>query len=221
MRVYDIEVLGLKIENEEISELLEDSQHEAVSQRLIVEKAQNELVTTQKTEKIKQSIEEAKTETLRKKYELQIGNYDLQLQTNLGEVGIQSEVEKKRAQNSSLIQDIQNEIETKKLEIKKAAEDQNLELANEKLEQMIKQIEAETIAVTDKAKAISPDLIAALQQFGDKDLAGKLAENFNVLSILGGEKKSVLEIAQSLLGGTDIGEALKNLNLHMHTGEKK
>ena len=218
MRVYDVEVLGLKIRNENISSLLENSQHQAVSQRLQVENALNELEMTKKTEVIKQSIEEAKAETLRKKYELNIGNFDLQLKSSLGEVKVQSEIDKQRALDTSNVQDIKNEIEIKKLNIIKASEKQSLELANEKLEQEIKKIQVETQAVTDKANAVSPDLIVALQQFGDKDLAGKLAENLNVLSILGG--KSVLEIAQTLLGGTDVGDVLKNLNLHMHHGEK-
>ena len=218
MRVYDIEVLGLKIKNERISELLEDSQHQAVSQRLQLENSLNELEMTRKTEVIKQSIEVAKTETLRKKYELNIGNFDLQLKSSLSEARIQAEIEKQRALDLSNVQDIKNEIETKKLEIAKVSEEQNLRIANERLEQEIKRIQAETVAMTDKAEAVSPELIVALQQFGDKELAGKLAENLNVLSILGG--KSVLEIAQNLLGGTDVGDVLKNLNLHMHRGEK-
>lgn len=214
MRVYDIEVLGLEIDNEEISELLETSQHEAVSQRLMVEQKQNELETTQKTEKINRLIDEAKTETLRKKLELQIGSAELQLKSDLSAIKIKAEAEKQRASDLSSIQDIQNATETKKLEIAKAREKQILELANEKLEQAIKQLESETNATLEKAKAVSPDLIVALQNFADKDLAGKLAENFNILSILGG--KSVLEIAQSLLGGTEAGEVLKNLQVHLH-----
>jgi major vault protein len=214
MRVYDLEVLGLQIENDEISELLEDSQHEAVSQRLMVEKAQNELETTQKTEKIQQSIEEAKAETARKKYQLLIDSYDLQLKASLGEINIRSEVEKQKATDMSSIQDIQNEVENKRLELIKAKETQALEIANEKMEQMIKQLQAETTATTAKAAAVTPDLIAVLQNFANKDLAGKLAENFNVLAFLGG--KSIVEVAQSILSGTEAGEVLKNLQLHVH-----
>jgi len=218
MRVYDLEVLGINIDNEDISTLLQDSQHEAVAQRLLVEKKQNELETTQKTEKIERSIEEAKTETLRKKLELQIGNYDLQLKAGLTDLKIKAEVEKQRALDTSVKQDIDNEVETKKLNQVKAKEKQLLELANEKLEQTIKGLQAETQAVSEKAKAISPDLMAVLQSFADKDLAGKLAENFNILSILGGG--SVLEIAQKLLAGTNAAEALKNLQFHLHSKEK-
>ena len=214
MRVYDLEVLGIQIENEEISELLEESQHEAVSQRLMVEKKQNELVTTQKTEKIQREIEEARTETLRNKLQLQIGNCDLQLKAGLADLNVKAEVEKQRIQDVSVKQNIELEIETKRLDQDKLKEKQTLELANEKLEQLIKEMNTEADTTIRKAQAVSPDLIAALQAFGDKELMGKLAANLNVLSILGGE--SVLEILQKLLGGTNIAEALKNMNFHLH-----
>jgi major vault protein len=209
MRVYDLEVLGINIENDEISGLLEDSQHEAVSQRLMVEQKQNELVTTQKTEKINREIEEAKTETLRNKLQLQIGNYNLQLQAGLADLKIKAEVERQRMADLSTKQNIELEMETKRLEQDKARDQQQLELANEKLEQTIRELQAETTSTIDKAKAVSPELIACLQNFADKDLAGKLAENFNVLSILGSE--SVADIAQKVLAGTNVAEALKTL----------
>jgi hypothetical protein len=51
-------------------------------------------------------------------------------------------------------------------------------------------------AAAEKARAFSPDLIAALQAFGDRALAEKMAESMAPLAILGGESVSdVLEPA--------------------------
>jgi len=54
--------------------------------------------------------------------------------------------------------------------------------------------------VVQKAHAVSPELVAALQAFGDKALAEKMAESMAPLAILGGN--SVAEVFSQLLQGT-------------------
>ena len=61
-------------------------------------------------------------------------------------------------------------------------------------------------AVVDKAQAVSPDLVAALQAFGDRALAEKMAETMAPLAILGGE--SVAEVLARLLRGTPLARYL-------------
>ena len=61
-------------------------------------------------------------------------------------------------------------------------------------------IQAEIKAVVEKSGAITPDLIAALQAFGDKDLVLKAAEAMAPLSIIGGS--SIGEVLSKLLSGT-------------------
>lgn len=218
MRVYDLEVLNVIIQDSNISHLLEDSQHEAVQQRLLVEQKQRQLETTEQTERITQKIEIAKSETARKEFELKIKDSDLELKADLADLNIETEVEKQRTIDQSNLKDLENEIETKALEIQRSVEEQQLFFADERLGQTIKELDAEAGATKVKAEAISPQLMAVLENFSNKDLAGKLAENFNVLSILGGSKKSVVEIAQDLLGGTPIGELLKKTQFHIHPG---
>jgi len=46
-----------------------------------------------------------------------------------------------------------------------------------------------------------------------------LAENLNVMSILGGGKKSVVDMAKDLLGGTGVAEALSGLQFHNHIND--
>jgi major vault protein len=73
----------------------------------------------------------------------------------------------------------------------------------------IQELEAEVKAVVEKANAVSPDLIAALQAFSDKALAEKMAESMAPLAILGG--KSVAEVLSNLLKGTIVEKVLNNL----------
>ena len=65
---------------------------------------------------------------------------------------------------------------------------------------------ADVRAVVDKANAVSPDLVAALQAFSDRALAERMAESMAPLAILGGE--SVSEVLARLLQGTAVAKAL-------------
>ena len=79
---------------------------------------------------------------------------------------------------------------------------------NQKLiEQEIEELRAQTEAVVNKANAISPELIAALQAFSDKALAEKMAETMAPLSIIGGN--SIAEVFANLLKGTVLEDVLK------------
>ncbi len=60
--------------------------------------------------------------------------------------------------------------------------------------------------MVEKARAVSPDLIAALQAFGDRALAEKMAESMAPLAILGGE--SVAEVLARLLRGSPLARLL-------------
>ena len=60
--------------------------------------------------------------------------------------------------------------------------------------------------MVSKAEAVSPQLVAALRDFSDKALAGKMAESMAPLSILGG--KSVAEVFGNLLRGTALEHVL-------------
>ena len=74
------------------------------------------------------------------------------------------------------------------------------------LAQRLEELKAETASAVDKNKTITPELIAALQTLGDKNLAASLAEHLNVPALIGGE--SLVDIAQKLLSGVG---SLKNL----------
>jgi major vault protein len=69
-------------------------------------------------------------------------------------------------------------------------------------------LQAEVQAVVDKSEAVSPDLIAALQSFSDKELAEKMAETMAPLAILGG--KSVADVFAQLLAGTNLESVIRS-----------
>ena len=74
------------------------------------------------------------------------------------------------------------------------------------LEQRLRLLDAEVKALVEKAGAVSPDLVAALQGFSDRALTERVAESMAPLAILGGE--SVAEVLGRLLAGTPLAKAL-------------
>lgn len=79
-------------------------------------------------------------------------------------------------------------------------------MAQQELNQRIEDIRAQVEAVVSKAQAVSPQLVAALRDFSDKALAGKMAETMAPLAILGG--KSIAEVFGNLLKGTALEHVL-------------
>jgi major vault protein len=75
-----------------------------------------------------------------------------------------------------------------------------LSISQQQLVQRLEELKAEVDAVVNKANAVSPQLISALQSFSDRALAGKMAESMAPLAILGG--KSIAEVFSNLLKGT-------------------
>jgi major vault protein len=208
MRVYEIEVLAVKIGDKEIEHMLIKNQNETVKQSLFLANIQRDT-----------EFEKAKQEFAREKA-------DAVLQTALNTIS-----NSKQEAEERLVFDLQNMENEKQLtevskiiavlneEITDIAKDAELERDKKQaaigydemknvLELKLKHIAAEVQAVQEKGKAITPQLIAALQSLGDKQLTAALSENASLLGMLGG--KSVVEVIQNLLGGTKL-EKISNL----------
>jgi len=118
---------------------------------------------------------------------------EYEILTNAGSVS--AEVAKQLAEQEPL-----DKINTAGLARQKASSDLDIAINQAKLNQELEQLKAEVAAVVQKAHAVSPELVAALQAFGDKALAEKMAESMAPLAILGGN--SVAEVFSQLLQGT-------------------
>jgi hypothetical protein len=172
------------------------------------------LVRETEFEKAKQSLEIAKSNTLLETKLNKISNskqeadeqltVDLATQTHLKEV---AEAEKAANKAIEEADDITNNAQ---LEREKNANDAKLEVMKGELELKLEHIAAEVKAVQEKGKAITPQLIAALQSLGDKQLTAALSENASLLGMLGG--KSVVEVIQNLLSGTKLSDIGSMLN---------
>jgi len=211
MHVYDVEILDIRLGDDLIEELLIEAQHSVVNQTLELEAEQRRYELVQKKESIKQQIRELEIQT--KIFELE---QELKRQAKQHEYKMLSlenaAKEQQRGLDSQMAeQDKLKTLNDAKLGRRKQEEDLRLELERAQAEIRKGDLEAEVSAMARRAEAISPDLIAALQSFGDQAMVEKVAESMAPLAILGGE--SVSDIISRLLKGTVLEKAIAGKDL--------
>ncbi|HEY3999997.1 MAG TPA: hypothetical protein VGO93_14070 [Candidatus Xenobia bacterium] len=207
MQVYDVEVLEVSIGDSRISDVLTNAQHSAVQQAVKLAEEERKLDVTQRTENIKRKIAEAESSTALRLIDLKNEEITRQLALVLAQIDSEAQSEDRRLQFRQARQAVVDVIEAAQLARQKAKEEMMLGLDEARQKQRLAELEAEVQAVVNKAGAISPDLVAALQAFSDRALAERMAQSMAPLAILGG--KSVSDVLGQLLRGTPLESVLK------------
>jgi len=209
MRVYDVEVLKVELKDRDISEMIASTQKETIKSAIKLASQKRELEVTEQLEALKQKVKEAEAATTAKGYELSIA--DAKLKRAADEKVIEAAA-LTAAQRAQVELDKANEqVKIHELNRKNRQADIAIEVEDLEKKQSVKiaLLEAEVKAVVERAKAIGPDLIAALQAFGDAALTEKVASAMAPLAILGGT--SVAEVINQLLSGTKLENVAKML----------
>ena len=206
MHVYDVEVLNVRLGDDIIEELLIEAQHSVVNQTLELEAEQRRYELVQKKESIRQKIRKIEIQTKIVELELELERQKKQHEFKMTSLQNSAKEQQQSLTDRMAEQDKLKTLQDAKLGRKK--QDEYLRLELERAQAEIKQgdLEAEVSAMARRAEAISPDLIAALQSFGDQAMVEKVAESMAPLAILGGE--SVSDILSRLLKGTVLEKAL-------------
>jgi len=189
-----------------IGELLTEAQHTTVQETLELEAQKRNQAITEQKEAIKQKIAQTASATEQLMLNLEIVTALKQSELNLVRLESETEVERKKLEARLSEQESLNKIDAAELSREKAQYDLKLGVTQQQLNQRLEEIKAEVEAVVNKAGAVSPRLIAALQSFADKALAERMAESMSPLAILGG--KSVADVLGQLLKGTVVERAL-------------
>ncbi len=206
MRIYDVEILDVKIGDETIEKLLTETQHAVVSQTLELEAGRRRLEHVEQTELIQRRIAQLQAETKQLQMDLSIEDRNKRLAVELADVVAKVEARARQLQGSLAEQQALGEIKEAELSRTKAASDLDLAISGQQLEQRMLEVREEVEAVVKKAHAVTPELIAALQAFGDRAMVERVAQSMAPLAILGG--KSVAEVLASLLKGTALERVL-------------
>jgi len=222
MRIYDVEVLGVEMQNPEVEKMLVSAQREVIQNTLVLAGERRKLVYVKEAEELKRETEVARAETQKATYELQALNakrkMDLDMtiiQANAQTQMTQAlkELEATEARTKISLAQEQATVAASQIQFEQESKEREANLAHDAKAQelKLKEITANVAAVVEKSKAISPDLVAALSSFGERAMVEKVAEAMAPLSILSGGKKSVLEILQELLKGTTLSNQLQSV----------
>jgi len=242
MQIFDVEVLGLVIGDGEISNLLIEAQHQAVKNALEIDENRRLLEAKQETERIARETAEIENKTAIAKLEgnhkvmetslgLKVKTMEMESGTSLLRIRLEkeeldaiSDLEKRRisldieeeaaklalVQGRDAIVDFEHEAN---LARSKAGWDQELSTKKEELALQIEKLMAESKELAERTKAVTPELIAALQMFGDKAMVEKMASAMAPMALLGGV--SIADVLSKLLRGsgleTLVSSAAKNL----------
>jgi major vault protein len=208
MRVYEVEVLGVTIGDEHIDQMLRRAQHEAVKQTIDLATQQRKLEATKRHETIEQQIAEVEAETAKKRNELAALKLEQELELALSR--FEADVKKHEAKLavSSAEQEVLKDLNEAELAREKAKREQELMLSKQELEQRLTELKAEVEAVVAKAGSVSPQLVGALQAFGDKHIAAAAAQTMAPLGIW--KQAGVVDMLKTLLGGTGLAESIGN-----------
>lgn len=209
MRVYDVEVLDVKIENSEIAKLLIETQHNTFKAALSVAAIERELDNTKRTEAAKRSITEEKTVTFTADKDLEKKKVELELAVNLATIVAEAQRIAEKNQANFNQQEVLDNIKKAELARTKQEEEQKLDLARREIEQRLNELRGQTDEYVRRVGAVSEDLIVALQAFGDKDLIEKASKAMAPLAIIGGT--SIVDVLNRFLEGTPWKDVLGRL----------
>jgi major vault protein len=200
MKVYDVEILDITVGDQTISGMLVGSQHNAVKQAITIAQKETELATTKRSEIIQQEIDVAKAETtakaiaIREDIEERESKYRLAMQgakAALQELIIEAQLKDQSAMDKAREHEVSREAMSSK---------QRLYAMQGEARLKAESIMNEADSIVKKAGAITPQIVAALQAFGDKKFLGDLASAFGPHALLRGN--SISDVLAQLLAGT-------------------
>jgi major vault protein len=218
MRIYDVEILGVQMQNPDVEKMLVNAQRDVIQNTLTLATERRKLTYIQESEDIKRQVAETNAETRKRALEIQAEDAKRKMELDLTILASNSKVEAERlaaeavaattrSQNDLASEKAAAEVTAVQLEVQRLADNQRLAVSQANQELELKKLEAQVEGLVEKAKAISPDLVAALEAFGQRAMVEKVAESMAPLSILGGG--SVVEVLKKLLEGTSLAKQLE------------
>lgn len=194
MWVYDVEVLDVRILDDDVDELLCDAQRVAIVSDITRKQAELRLGDQELEQRVEREILQARADTDAARAALEARARELAL----AEAGTRVEVERlERLGRAAAEADAMDRVERTRLAL--AADESEVER---------RRLEARAAAFRAEMEAIAPELIATLKSVAGQKLAGELTRNLSPLAILGGD--SVADVASRLLAHLPLGPGRTN-----------
>lgn len=178
MRVTDVDVLSLVIKDEKVAGMLAEAQR--VTLQGMAKVAQQEAALTNQTrlEEIDQALAEVAHGTSARKLELQELSKDETQKALMSEVGRKATYGQANQVRALAEEERQQDIDSKKREGELARHDLEMQKVKEQQAMQLEALAAQVKAVVDKAKAMDPHVMVALERLTDEVFLKGMVDGF-------------------------------------------
>lgn len=215
MLVHDIEVLSVRIDDNDVSYMIDNHQKRVIEDSLELAANRKKLESAQELADLEKKEKEIETEKDKKIEELENELKLLRLK-NEAEINKNAREEKERQKEAEeKLQEIEDRIHQAILARRKADTDQ--EIAKQKMELELKTGYEKNNAdnVIAILKAVSPQLAAAMEERSNAELMASLVESMSPYAMA--EGRPVEEYVNKLLRGTSMEEVIAKITKNQKT----
>ncbi|MCX5747392.1 MAG: hypothetical protein NT062_33425 [Proteobacteria bacterium] len=217
MRITDVEILEVKIDDADIAELLGRAQHEAVEANVAILRARRGLEMTEKQEQITRGEAEARAETTHRLAELEIGATADRLRVALA--AVKSELDAAEAQKAATVArnavvDADHASELARRE-HAASLEHTIQTAQQAL--VLGALKAEVEAAVARFGAAQGGFSEALLALSNHEVLAKVAEAMSVQAFVGG--KTLTDVIDKVFAGTPLAGLMDRVKARVvHSG---
>lgn len=189
LHVYDVEVLSVEIQDSDVAHLLQQAQSRALEGAIALSEAEDESARISAREALNRANMKYAHETVVEKSRIEVDALRIRLETNMANVT--AELEQARAKV---------EVDDLRLAESRKASEQARELLKADNEVLMERMKAEAEVYASKLEAISPELSAALQHFGNTSFIEKLVDGLGPIAAATGV--TTADLFKNVFAGT-------------------
>jgi major vault protein len=206
MRILDAEVLGVKIENEQIRAMMENTQHNVVKTNIEIADLKRRLDFTQEKESVEREEAQIRTMTVKTKNQLEQELLQSSIALILAKLSNAfKELEQQKNLETSR-QELENFVHGERLNRQKKETDQRLSVTEAELEQQLTLLVSETENVVKRFGAAQAGFSEALLALSNNETIKDVARSWSIQTVIGGE--SLVDSLKELFSGTPLKEKI-------------
>jgi len=187
MRVQEVDVLTVRIEDERIQSLLDSAQHNAVKSNIEIEDARRRLEATKEKEDIARQTLDEEAKTKAKTYELQVQDTTEQLKVALARLVAKIEEEQKRLEQEQTKDAVVNFTYDSELSRQRRAADQAEAINKVVQARELEHLKAQTEALVARFGSAQAGFSEALLALSNNETVVKVSEALSVQKLIGGQ----------------------------------
>lgn len=216
MHVTDVEILDVKIDDDDIAALLSDAQHEAVQANITVLRAQRGLELTAKREAIMRGEAEARAETARRTAELEVAATADKLRVAMAALAAELETAAGQQQAAVARNAVADAEHAAQLARRKATAQLDGDIAAGKQALVLDALRAEVEAAVARFGAAQGGFSEALLALGNHEVLAKVAEAMSVQAFVGG--KTLTDVIDKVFAGTPLAGVMDKVKAKVSNG---